>query len=132
MHRFKSKGLQDQQIQCALKQIRRRGHMRSPRYPTTASHPTCRLSRGALHPGEDWIGGRGGNGTHTPRLRRPIRTFSPSDAKPQTDSHPGADEKSSADKVMRMPLSKQRKKHIQRVLVEAAKLAPRLPPELAM
>jgi transposase len=42
-----------------------------------------------------------------------------------------ADEKSSADKVMRMPLSKQRNKHIQRVLVEAAKLAPRLSPELA-
>jgi hypothetical protein len=36
-----------------------------------------------------------------------------------------ADEKSSADKVMRMPLSRQRNKHIQRVLVEAAKLAPR-------
>ena len=43
-----------------------------------------------------------------------------------------ADEKSSADKVMRMPLSKQRNKHIQRLLVEAAKLAPRLSPELAM
>jgi transposase len=41
-------------------------------------------------------------------------------------------EKSSADKVMRMPLSKQRNKHIQRVLVEAAKLAPRESPELAM
>ncbi len=35
------------------------------------------------------------------------------------------DEKSSADKVTRTPLSKQRNKHIQRVLVEAAKLAPR-------
>ena len=34
-------------------------------------------------------------------------------------------EKSSADKVMRTPLSKQRNKHIQHVLVEAAKLAPR-------
>src|SRR5437867_12648289 len=34
------------------------------------------------------------------------------------------DEKSSADKVMRTPLSKQRNKHIQRVLVEAAKLHP--------
>lgn len=43
-----------------------------------------------------------------------------------------ADEKSSADKVMRMPVSKQRNKHIQRVLVEAAKLAPRNSPELAM
>ncbi len=32
---------------------------------------------------------------------------------------------SSADKVMRMPISKQRNKHIQRVLIEAAKLAPR-------
>ena len=35
------------------------------------------------------------------------------------------DEKSSADKVMRMPISKQRNKHIQRVLIEAAKLATR-------
>ena len=43
-----------------------------------------------------------------------------------------ADEKSSADKTMRMPLSKQRNKHIQRVLIEAAKLAPRESPELAM
>ena len=42
------------------------------------------------------------------------------------------DERSSADKVMRMPLSKQRNKHIQHVLVEAAKLAPRLSPELAL
>jgi transposase len=41
------------------------------------------------------------------------------------------DEKSSADKVMRTPLSKQRNKHIQRVLVEAAKLAPRQDHELA-
>jgi transposase len=43
-----------------------------------------------------------------------------------------ADEKSSADKVMRMPLSNQRNKHIQQVLVEAPKLAPRESPELAM
>ena len=40
-------------------------------------------------------------------------------------------EKSSADKVMRTPISKQRNKHIQHVLVEAAKLAPRLSHELA-
>ena len=33
---------------------------------------------------------------------------------------------------MRMPLSKQRNKHIQRVLVEAAKLAPRQSHELAL
>jgi hypothetical protein len=33
---------------------------------------------------------------------------------------------------MRMPLSKQRNKHIQHVLVEAAKLAPRLSAELAL
>jgi transposase len=33
-------------------------------------------------------------------------------------------EKSSADKVLPTPLSKQRNKHIQRVLVKAAKLAP--------
>jgi transposase len=38
------------------------------------------------------------------------------------------DERSSADKVMRTPISKQRNKHIQHVLVEAAKLAPRLRP----
>jgi transposase len=42
------------------------------------------------------------------------------------------DEKSSADKVLRMPLSKQHNKHIQRVLVETAKLAPRLSHELAV
>ena len=41
------------------------------------------------------------------------------------------DEKSSADKVLRTPLSKQRNKHIQHVLVEAAKLAPRQSHELA-
>ena len=41
-------------------------------------------------------------------------------------------EKSSADKVMRMPSSKQRNKHIQHVLVEAAKLAPRYSHELAL
>ena len=40
-------------------------------------------------------------------------------------------EKSSADKVMRTPISKQRNKHIQHVLVEAAKLAPRYSHELA-
>jgi transposase len=43
-----------------------------------------------------------------------------------------SDEKSSADKVMRTPLSKQRNKHIQRVLVEAAKLAPKLDHDLAL
>src|SRR6202795_5266726 len=42
------------------------------------------------------------------------------------------DERSSADKAMRMPLSKQRNKHIQRALVEAAKLAPRQSHELAV
>src|SRR5438067_6777796 len=42
------------------------------------------------------------------------------------------DEKSSADKVLRTPLSKQRNKHIQRVLVEAAKLAPKNSHELAL
>ena len=41
-------------------------------------------------------------------------------------------EKSSADKMMRMPISKQRNKHIQHVLVEAAKLAPRYCHELAL
>jgi transposase len=42
------------------------------------------------------------------------------------------DEKSSADKVMRMPTSKQRNKHIQRVLIEAAKLAPSESHQLAL
>ena len=42
------------------------------------------------------------------------------------------DEKSSADKVMRTPISKQRNKHIQRALVEAAKLAPSQSHELAV
>src|ERR1700719_4228384 len=41
-------------------------------------------------------------------------------------------EKSSAEKVLRTPLSKQRNKHIQHVLVEAAKLAPRQSHELAL
>jgi transposase len=41
-------------------------------------------------------------------------------------------EKSSGDKVMRTPISKQRNKHIQHVLVEAAKLAPRYSHELAL
>ena len=41
-------------------------------------------------------------------------------------------EKSSADKVMRMPISKQRNKHIQHALVEAAKMAPRYSHELAL
>src|SRR5271168_3995591 len=41
-------------------------------------------------------------------------------------------ERSSADKAMRMPLSKQRNKHIQRALVEAAKLAPRQNHEMAV
>jgi transposase len=41
------------------------------------------------------------------------------------------DEKSSADKVIRTRLSKQRNKHIQQVLVEAAKLAPRRDYQLA-
>lgn len=40
------------------------------------------------------------------------------------------EEKRSADKVMRTPISKQRNKHIQRVLVEAARLAPRYSEEL--
>jgi transposase len=42
------------------------------------------------------------------------------------------DENSSADKTLRTPLSKQRNKHIQRILVEAAKLAPRQNHELAL
>lgn len=42
------------------------------------------------------------------------------------------DEKSSAEKVMRTPIWKQRNKHIQRTLVEAAKLAPSQNHELAV
>jgi transposase len=42
------------------------------------------------------------------------------------------DEKSSADKVLHTPLSKQRNKHIQRVLIEAAKLGPSQSHELAL
>ena len=38
----------------------------------------------------------------------------------------------SADKVLRTPISKQRNKHIQSMLVEAAGLAPRDSPELAL
>ena len=41
-------------------------------------------------------------------------------------------EKSSAEKVLRTPISKQRNKHIQRMLVEAARLAPRYSEELAL
>ena len=43
-----------------------------------------------------------------------------------------SEEKSSAGKIMRTPISKQRNKHIQRVLIEAAKLAVRQNHELAM
>ena len=42
------------------------------------------------------------------------------------------DEKSSAEVSKRMPISKQRNKHIQSVLIEAAKLAPRYHPDLAL
>jgi len=42
------------------------------------------------------------------------------------------DEQKSAEKVLRIPLSKQRNKHVQHVLVEAAKLAPRYDPDLAL
>lgn len=41
-------------------------------------------------------------------------------------------QKSSADTIKRTPLSKQRNKHLQSVLVEAAKLAPRRSPDLAL
>jgi transposase len=41
-------------------------------------------------------------------------------------------ERSSADKLVRMPISKQRNKHIQQTLVEAAKPAPRYSHELAL
>jgi transposase len=41
-------------------------------------------------------------------------------------------EKSSASTVQRTPLSKQRNKHLQTTLIEAAKMAPRYSPELAL
>ena len=41
-------------------------------------------------------------------------------------------EKSSANTVQRTPLSKQRNKHLQTTLIEAAKMAPRNSPDLAM
>ena len=41
-------------------------------------------------------------------------------------------EKSSAETIKRTPISKQRNKHLQSVLVEAAKMAPRFSPELAL
>src|SRR6202043_3239773 len=41
-------------------------------------------------------------------------------------------EKSSGKTVQRTPLSKQRNKHLQAILIEAAKLAPRLSSELAL
>ena len=41
-------------------------------------------------------------------------------------------QKSSADTIKRTPLSKQRNKHLQSVLVEAAKLAPQRSPDLAL
>ena len=42
------------------------------------------------------------------------------------------DEQSSGEHVKRTPISKQRNKHLQWVLVEAAHMAPRLSPELAL
>ena len=42
------------------------------------------------------------------------------------------EEKISADRVMRTPISKQRNKHIQKMLVEAARMAPRYSQELAL
>jgi len=41
-------------------------------------------------------------------------------------------EKRSGNTVQRTPLSKQRNKHLQTTLIEAAKMAPRNSPELAM
>ena len=41
-------------------------------------------------------------------------------------------ERSSAETIKRMPISKQRNKHLQLVLIEAAKLGPRLSPDLAL
>ena len=46
--------------------------------------------------------------------------------------HAEGAEKSSADVIKRTPLSKQRNKHLQCMLIEAAKLAPRNSPALAL
>ena len=53
-------------------------------------------------------------------------------SRPSVTAASCGDERNSADKAMRMPLSKQRNKHIQRTLVEAAKLAPRQSHELSL
>ena len=42
------------------------------------------------------------------------------------------DQQSSADRTQRTPLSKQRNKHLQTTLIEAAKMAPRYSPTLAL
>ena len=42
------------------------------------------------------------------------------------------DQRSSADHMQRTPLSKQRNKHLQTTLIEAAKMAPRYSPTLAL
>ena len=42
------------------------------------------------------------------------------------------DEKSSANTIQRTPISKQRNKHLQTTLIEAAKMAPRYSPTLAV
>jgi len=42
------------------------------------------------------------------------------------------DEKSSANTIQRTPISKQRNKHLQTTLIEAAKMAPRYSPQLAL
>jgi len=42
------------------------------------------------------------------------------------------DQQSSADRISRTPLSKQRNKHLQTTLIEAAKMAPRYSPTLAL
>jgi transposase len=55
-----------------------------------------------------------------------------SHASSRSNGHQLLREKSSADKQIRMPISKQKNKHIQQVLVEAAKLAPRYNHELAL
>jgi transposase len=44
----------------------------------------------------------------------------------------GGDEQSSANTVQGTPLSKQRNKHLQTTLIEAAKMAPRYSSDLAL
>jgi transposase len=65
-----------------------------------------------------------------------LQTFSPRESatklSPSHDTGLSFGDFSSKVSVVKHPLSKQRNKHLQTVLIEAAKMAPRNSPELAM